>query len=76
MLQRIKNEYVYISTFGRIFKALRTIEAKPDQIVPLQIAEFAKNSRCQAKSIRTVCGKLHQLQQDMMDNFETVGVIS
>ena len=44
MLQRIKNEYIYISTFGRIFKALRSIESKPDQIVPLQIAEFAKKT--------------------------------
>ena len=44
MLKRIKNEYTYISTFGRIFRALRSIEAKPDQIVPSQIAEFAKNT--------------------------------
>ena len=44
MLQRIKNEYIYISTFGRIFNALRSIESKPDQIVPLQIAEFAKKT--------------------------------
>ena len=44
MLQRFKNEYIYISTFGRIFKALRSIESKPGQIVPLQIAEFAKKT--------------------------------
>ena len=44
MLQRIKNEYIYISTFGRIFNALRSIESKPDQIVPFQIAEFAKKT--------------------------------
>ena len=44
MLKRIKNEYTYISTFGRIFMALRSIEAKPDQIVPLQISEFAKKT--------------------------------
>ena len=44
MLKRIKNEYIYISTFGRIFKALRSIESNPEQIVPLQIAEFAKKN--------------------------------
>jgi len=44
MLQRIKNEYIYISTFSRIFRALKAIEAKPDQIVPLQIAEFSKKT--------------------------------
>ena len=44
MLQRIKNEYIYISTFGRIFRALKAIEAKPDQIVPTQIAEFSKKT--------------------------------
>ena len=44
MLKRIKNEYIYISTFGRIFKALKSIESKPDKIIPLQIAEFAKKT--------------------------------
>jgi len=44
MLKRIKNEYIYISTFGRIFKALRSIETNPEQIVPMQIAEFAKKN--------------------------------
>ena len=44
MLKRIKNEYIYISTFGRIFKALRSIESNPEQIAPLQIAEFAKKN--------------------------------
>ena len=44
MLKRIINEYIYISTFGRIFNALRSIESKPDNIVPLQIAAFAKET--------------------------------
>ena len=44
MLKRIINEYIYISTFGRIFNALRSIESKPDNIVPLQIAAFAKKT--------------------------------
>ena len=44
MFKRIINEYIYISTFGRIFKALKSIESKPENIVPLQIANFAKET--------------------------------
>ena len=44
MLKRIKNEYTYISTFGRIFRALKSIEAEPDYIVPLQIASHAEKN--------------------------------
>ena len=44
MLKRIINEYIYISTFGRIFKALKSIESKPENIVPMQIAAFASET--------------------------------
>ena len=44
MLKRIINEYIYISTFGRIFKALKSIESKPENIVPMQIAAFARET--------------------------------
>ena len=44
MLKRIINEYIYISTFGRIFKALKSIESKPENIVPIQIAAFARET--------------------------------
>ena len=44
MLKRIINEYTYISTFGRIFRALKSIDAKPNYIVPLQIASHAEKN--------------------------------
>ena len=44
MLKRIKNEFIYISTFGRIFRALKSIESKPDNIVPLQISSYAEKT--------------------------------
>ena len=44
MLKRIINEYIYISTFGRIFRALKSIESKPENIVPMQIAAFARET--------------------------------
>ena len=44
MLKRIINEYIYISTFGRIFKSLKSIESKPENIVPMQIAAFARET--------------------------------
>ena len=44
MLKRIKNELIYISTFGRIFRALKSIESKPDNIVPLQISSYAEKT--------------------------------
>ena len=44
MLKRIINEYIHISTFGRIFKALKSIESKPENIVPMQIAAFARET--------------------------------
>ena len=44
MLKRIINEYIYISTFGRIFKALKSIESKPENIVPMQSAAFARET--------------------------------
>ena len=44
MFKRIINEYIYISTFGRIFKALKSIESKPENIVPMQIAAFARET--------------------------------
>ena len=44
MFKKIFNEYIYLSTFGRIYKALKLLDSKPDLTIPSQIALHAENN--------------------------------